>query len=585
MEHLAELRRREATYWWHVNKRLIVTRLLNDATPAPCSILEIGCGGGLLSSTLAQEGWEVLVGDLQPQAINYARRASKVRGVRFDANDPWPLGDHRFGALLMLDVLEHLQDDSAVLGEIKRVLQPGGVAIITVPAHAFLFSKWDELLGHKRRHGRRRFRTIVESAGLDILRLSFWNLIALPPALVLRGRDRLIGSRRKHADFPRVSDWVNLCLTQWGRLEWSMLRRFDLPMGLSLVAVLQKRKTRHFTPARCGHSSEFGTPREIVGELVTPPRRVAFGVAQKLAGFCLRAMCLEGIAARNTTDYHVTRQETRFPDLPRGFDGFRILHLSDLHIDGIVDGGRKLFRLIESLEYDLCVMTGDYSFGCKGERQTVIELMQQLLLRVQCQHGVIGILGDHDSLEMAPRFEDMGMRVLLNESTSLSRRADRIWLAGVDARSPAVCHLQKAMSEVSEAAYTILLVHSPDCIADAASQGVDFCLAGHTHGGQLCLPFGIPVVKNSKCPWKYASGAWTCASMRGFTSRGVGTSGLRARLFCPPEVVIHELRVAEPQSSEETDRATEIERRAVAAVHESRERERECAMTLPDSCE
>lgn len=298
LEHLAELRRKESTYWWHVNKRLMVTRLLNRAAPAPCSLLEIGCGGGLLSSTLAQDGWDVVVGDLEPEAIRYARNAGGVRGVRFDADRPWPLADNRFGAVLMLDVLEHLEDDRAVLGEMERVLQPGGVAIVTVPAHQFLFSRWDELLGHKRRHRRRRLRSIVRSAGFDILRLSYWNLIGLVPALVLRGKDRLLGSRREHAEFPRVSKWMNRWLTQWGRLECSMLERFDQPMGLSLVAVLQKRTTRHATVGVGAGHRELAAPRETAGEATCPPSRLALGVTRKVVGLCLRAMGLDGIAAR-----------------------------------------------------------------------------------------------------------------------------------------------------------------------------------------------------------------------------------------------------------------------------------------------
>lgn len=546
-QHLAELRHKESTYWWHVNKRLIVTRLLRDATPGPGSILEVGCGGGLLSSILAQDGWNVVVADLQSEAIRYARRSEAVRGVRFDADRGWPLADQRFDAALMLDVLEHLEDDRAVLRELERVLRPGGTAVITVPAHQFLFSKWDELLGHKRRHQKRRLRSILEEAGLQVRRLSYWNLIALPPALLLRGRDRLFGSRQQRAEFPPVSKWVNRCLTQWGRFEGSLLERFDQPMGLSLVTVVQKK----MAPVTVSLPSDdaTGQVRRIVGDEVPPRRRAVFRMAQRFAGVCLRMTGLEGVAARNTLDYRVTRREARFAKLPAAFEGVRVLHLSDLHIDGIIDGGRKLFETIDGLEFDLCVLTGDYRFGRDGRLPVVVDLMKELVRHLECRHGVLAILGDHDALAMVSPFEEMGIRVLLNESTSVSQDGETLWIAGVDGRSPLVCEPEKAMDGVPSSACTIVLLHSPDDVRHVARLGADFCLAGHTHGGQLCLPSGIPVVKNSRCRWRQARGAWSESSMSGYTSRGIGASGLNARLFCPPEVVLHELRVALPRTT------------------------------------
>lgn len=297
-----------------------------------------------------------------------------------------------------------------------------------------------------------------------------------------------------------------------------------------------------------------------------PPRRLVLEIAQRLATVFLRVTRLEGVASRNTLDYRVLREETSFSNLPRSFDGFRILHLSDLHIDGILDRGRRLFDVLETLEYDLCVITGDYRFACAGEYEAVVELMRQLLQRIRCPHGVIGILGDHDALEMAPRFENMGLRVLLNASTAVTVEGESIWLAGVDGRSHAASDVPGALSGIPDGAYTILLAHAPDCAVDAASGGVDFCLAGHTHGGQLCLPLGIPILTNSRCPWKCARGTWTVGSMRGFTSRGVGASGLQARLFCPPEIVLHELRVAETEPAGQEDRPGDVLRPALAGM-------------------
>ena len=151
----------------------------------------------------------------------------------------------------MLDVLEHLENDRAVLGEVKRVLKPGGVAIVTVAGSRVPFFRggmrfWGTS-GATRGDG---FCTIAHRAGLDVLRLSYWNLIGLLPALVLRGTERFIGSRREHAEFPRISRWMNHCLTQWGRIECSIVEKFDQPMGLSLVAVLRKQEVRRASESR-----------------------------------------------------------------------------------------------------------------------------------------------------------------------------------------------------------------------------------------------------------------------------------------------------------------------------------------------
>ncbi len=103
-------------------------------------------------------------------------------------------------------------------------------------------------------------------------------------------------------------------------------------------------------------------------------------------------------------------------------------------------------------------------------------------------------------------------------------------------------NLEKAMTGVSDDTFSILLAHSPEITRQAAYAGVDVYLCGHTHGGQICLPGGQPLIANSRCPHNQCKGAWKYDTMQGYTSRGVGTSSVDVRFNCPPEITIHTLR-------------------------------------------
>lgn len=238
--HLRELRRREQTYWWHVNKRRLVLDLLRANVPAGGRVLEVGCGGGLLQAVLAGEGWRTTAADISLAASRFAREQSGHDALVFDATEPWPVADDAFNAVLMLDVLEHLVDDARPLTEARRVIRCGGAAVITVPAHPFLFSTWDELVGHCRRYTRRRLARLADEAELRLTRLTAWNLVSLPPAAILRTKDRLLGSRQTVAEFPSVPPFLDRCLKAVGSAERTLARRLDLRMGLSLAAVLRK---------------------------------------------------------------------------------------------------------------------------------------------------------------------------------------------------------------------------------------------------------------------------------------------------------------------------------------------------------
>jgi len=248
-------------------------------------------------------------------------------------------------------------------------------------------------------------------------------------------------------------------------------------------------------------------------------------------------------ARRNCFDYRLVRNDVYLPGLPADFEGYAILHLSDLHADGLVDEGEGILRIVESVPCDLAVLTGDFNSEDAGiHYKASLEVLGPIVRSISAQDGIFGILGNHDLLEMVPGLERMGVQILLNEAAQLQRGSADIVLSGVDDPYFYKCHdLQKALSTAASDQFVILLSHSPEIASEASLCGVDFYLCGHTHGGQICLPGGIPLFANASCNRRYVSGSWKCGSMQGYTSRGTGYSLAAARFFCPPEITLHTL--------------------------------------------
>jgi predicted MPP superfamily phosphohydrolase len=155
---------------------------------------------------------------------------------------------------------------------------------------------------------------------------------------------------------------------------------------------------------------------------------------------------------------------------------------------------------------------------------------------------VYGVLGNHDTVRMVPGLEEMGVRMLLNEAESFTRDGQTLHLAGVDdAHYYRVDNIEKAASGFAHEDFAILLSHTPEIYMQAAHAGFRLMLCGHTHGGQLCLPGGIPITLDSKLPRRYGAGAWEYRGMHGYTSVGAGTSVVPVRLNCLPEITLHHL--------------------------------------------
>jgi SAM-dependent methyltransferase len=234
--HAQELRH----WWFRGRRRVLIDALRTVVTPRSSSlqILDYGCGTGGNSSAYAQLGSVVGV-EPDPAAIRLASQRGKARYCR-GAGTELPFKDAVFDVVMASDVLEHIHNDVAAAAEIARVLRPRGIAIITVPAHPWLFSEHDAAIHHFRRYSKASFRNVLDSSGIKIRRLSYWNAALFPVICVHRLLTMSQTLRNPRSD-TKSSPWIiNEALTGLLLAEAAVLRHAPLPWGISLVAVAER---------------------------------------------------------------------------------------------------------------------------------------------------------------------------------------------------------------------------------------------------------------------------------------------------------------------------------------------------------
>jgi predicted MPP superfamily phosphohydrolase len=259
-------------------------------------------------------------------------------------------------------------------------------------------------------------------------------------------------------------------------------------------------------------------------------------------GTVLKATGLYRRGLRNAVQVKLNRLEIAFDGLPKAFDGYTILHITDLHVDGLPDGMGHLAELVKGVQVDTCVLTGDYRFNIRGPFDAILPPMGELVDAISARDGIFGILGNHDSVEMVEPFEKLGIRMLANETISLARGGETVHLTGID--DVHYYYTVRALEALRATpdGFNIALVHSPEIVEQAASAGISLYLTGHTHGGQICLPGGVPILTNIAAKRVFATGPWRCGAMMGYTSPGAGISGLPVRYFSKSEAALITLR-------------------------------------------
>jgi len=304
--------------------------------------------------------------------------------------------------------------------------------------------------------------------------------------------------------------------------------------------LLENRLGRTHTRIRLGIESEKGHQFSSSWIDFSDPGKWYSGYA--LVRYCLKLSGLYGRGVRNAHNIQVRRNTFALKSLPAAFDGLVLLHLSDIHADMDESITASVADVIKNLDYDLCVMTGDYRERTYGAYDKSLEAMR--LITSSIHKPAYGVLGNHDSLRMVPGLEAQGVRMLINESVEIERYNDHITLAGVDdAHYFETDNLEKTIENMPQNSVSILLSHSPELYRHASHANFDVMLSGHTHGGQICLPGGIPITLDSRSPRAVGVAGWRFRDLQGYTSVGCGTSIVNVRLNCLPEVTLHKLVV------------------------------------------
>jgi len=310
-------------------------------------------------------------------------------------------------------------------------------------------------------------------------------------------------------------------------------------MQEDILAKLEQRLGRLHARQRLGIETDHEA--QIFGQGLTFVHLENWYSAHSIIRGALKLSGLYWRARRNAERVLVRRNDIGFKNLPSRFDGFTILHISDMHVDMNEVAMQRVIELVGELSYDLCVLTGDYRGQTYGPFEAALDGVGRV--RSHLKGPIYGVLGNHDTIKMVPGLEAIGIRILLNECEAIARGDQRIHLAGVDdAHFYRMDNIEKAAMQIPDGEFSILLSHTPEIFRQAAHANLNLMLSGHTHGGQICLPGSVPITLESSLPRRMGAGAWQYHDMTGYTSVGAGSSVVPVRLNCPPEITLHRLR-------------------------------------------
>jgi predicted MPP superfamily phosphohydrolase len=309
-------------------------------------------------------------------------------------------------------------------------------------------------------------------------------------------------------------------------------------MSKDMTENLEKRLGRLYAKQRLGIEADYET--RVFGHGINFFHIENWYSCHSFIRKTLKLMGLYWRGRNNTRRVQTRLNHIESEHLPSAFDGFTILHISDMHVDMSQGAMHRLIELLHDIDYDICVLTGDYRGKTFGPFEDTLEGMASV--KAHLKDPVYGVLGNHDTIRMVPGLEEMGILMLLNESVPIERGNERIHIVGIDdAHYYRVDNIEKAAADIDHNEFSILLSHTPEIYRQAAHADFNLLLGGHTHGGQICLPGKIPLTLDSVLPRHMGSGAWQYNNMIGYTSAGVGASIVSVRFNCLPEITLHTL--------------------------------------------
>jgi predicted MPP superfamily phosphohydrolase len=243
-------------------------------------------------------------------------------------------------------------------------------------------------------------------------------------------------------------------------------------------------------------------------------------------------------------NYLISETDVYIRDLPQAFQGFRITQLTDVHHSRIlgIEEVRRVINIAQQTKPDLFVLTGDYTTSYRR----YIEPCAEALSTLSAPEGVWAVLGNHDHYtdpELTTRaLQRRHISVLGNAHTTLQRGSDSIQLSGIDDWSWNATDWQRAFSGLQPTTPTILLSHQPGVLDLEQTQRVALILSGHTHGGQLKLPFVGAPARFATQDLQYARGLFRRADTQLYVSAGTGVIGLPLRFGVRPEIAVLRLQ-------------------------------------------
>lgn len=236
---------------------------------------------------------------------------------------------------------------------------------------------------------------------------------------------------------------------------------------------------------------------------------------------------------------------------PERLTGFTIALLSDFHYDPYfsIHPIQSSIGIVNALRPHLIVLTGDFVsvpfFGDPAKAAADADPCAAILKNLKAPHGTWAVMGNHDAFTDPDRvtaaLQEQGIPVLANRSMPIESDGARFWLGGVDDVLGKTADLDATLQNIPPSEATVLMVHEPDFADRVAGHPVDLQLSGHSHGGQVRLPF-LPPVYLPDLGKKYVWGLYKVGGLTLYTNPGLGTVGFPARLNCPPEITLITLR-------------------------------------------
>ncbi len=243
---------------------------------------------------------------------------------------------------------------------------------------------------------------------------------------------------------------------------------------------------------------------------------------------------------------HISQNNLKVPFLPPALEGLKIVHLSDLHYKPDKDEGllSTVVEKINKINPDLIILTGDYV----DHDTSGIDPMLKQLTKLKSKHGILACMGNHDGWNASGfyfknEFEKHGIQFLINQNTTLSINNEKLHLAATDFIWMGAPDPIATLKGIPKEAPLITMVHEPDYF-DTMLQIRDqhLQLSGHTHGGQCRVPFISYAPKKVKYGKKYIHGEYKKQNSSVFVTKGLGTTGIRVRFSCLPEIALHTLK-------------------------------------------